>query len=90
MWFYGPRDSKKFAFEHVLTLENPVFVPDAEKFKELYEGRAKDKACLALQGHPDAWDEKRWEGFVKIIAYLKSKGCVFMTPSDYLAKMPRR
>ena len=37
------------------------------------------------QGHPNAWDDKRWEGFVKIIEFLKSRGCVFMTPSEYLA-----
>jgi peptidoglycan/xylan/chitin deacetylase (PgdA/CDA1 family) len=90
MLFYDPRDSKKFVFEQVLALENPIFVPDAEKFKELYEARAKNKTCLALQGHPNAWDEKRWAGFVKIIEFLKSQGCVFMTPSEYLAKTPRR
>jgi peptidoglycan/xylan/chitin deacetylase (PgdA/CDA1 family) len=90
MLFYDPKSGKKLVFERVLTLENPIFVPDAEKFQELYEARAKDKACLALQGHPNSWDEKRWEGFVKIIEYLKSQGCVFMTPSEYLAKTPRR
>jgi peptidoglycan/xylan/chitin deacetylase (PgdA/CDA1 family) len=73
----------------VLVLENPTFVPDFEKFQQLYEKNAKDKACLALQGHPNAWDDKRWEGFVKIIEFLKSRGCVFMTPSEYLAKARR-
>jgi peptidoglycan/xylan/chitin deacetylase (PgdA/CDA1 family) len=85
MWFYGPQDSKTFVFERVLTLENPTFVPDFDKFKERYERIARDKACLALQGHPNQWNEQRWAGFVKIIGYLKSKGCVFMTPSDYLS-----
>lgn len=84
MWFYGPKDSDKFVFERVLTLENPTFVTDFDKFRAIYERSAKDKPCLALQGHPNAWDEQRWEGFVKIIDYLKSKGCVFMTPSEYL------
>jgi peptidoglycan/xylan/chitin deacetylase (PgdA/CDA1 family) len=84
IWFYGPQDSKKFVFERVLTLENPTFVPDFDKFKERYERFARDKACLALQGHPNQWNEQRWAGFVKIIEYLKSKGCVFMTPSEYL------
>jgi len=84
MWFYGPADSGKFAFERVLTLENPTFVPDPVKFKTLYERVGRGKRCLALQGHPNAWDDKRWEGFVEIIAFLKSKGCVFMTPSEYL------
>jgi peptidoglycan/xylan/chitin deacetylase (PgdA/CDA1 family) len=85
-WFYGPRSSGKFVFDRVLVLENPIFVPDAAKFRELYERAGQGKACLALQGHPNAWDDKRWEGFVEIIDFLESKGCVFMTPSEYTAK----
>jgi peptidoglycan/xylan/chitin deacetylase (PgdA/CDA1 family) len=83
-WFYGPKSSKKFVFEDVMAMENPIFVPDPDKFKELYESRAKDKPCLTLQGHPDQWDESRWQGFVKIVEFLKAKGCVFMTPSQYM------
>jgi peptidoglycan/xylan/chitin deacetylase (PgdA/CDA1 family) len=86
IWFYGPKDSSKFVFPRFLTLENPIFVPDPARFKELYERVGQDKRCLALQGHPNAWDDKRWEGFVKIIGFLKSRGCVFMTPSEYMAK----
>ena len=88
IWFYGRKGSKKFVFERVLTLEFPTFVPDPEKFKEFYEHRARDKPCLALQGHPNQWNDQRWQGFVEIIEYLKSKGCVFMTPSEYLEKHP--
>jgi len=89
-WFYGPRGSSKFVFENVLPLENPTFVPDFDKFKTTYQRVARDKKCLALQGHPNAWDEKRWEGFVKITGFLRSKGCVFMTPSEYLEKVSGR
>lgn len=85
MCFYDPKGAKHFVFERVLVLENPTFVPDFGKFKQLYEKNAKDKPCLALQGHPNAWDDKRWEGFLKIIDFLKARGCVFMTPSEYLA-----
>ena len=35
------------------------------------------------------WDDKRWEGFVKIIEFLKARRCVFMTPSEYLAGLGR-
>jgi peptidoglycan/xylan/chitin deacetylase (PgdA/CDA1 family) len=87
MWFYGPKDSKQLVFEKVLTLENATFVPDCDKFKERYERFAQTKECLALQGPPNHWDDQRWEGFVKIIGYLKAKGCVFMTPSEYLEKV---
>jgi len=85
MWFYGPPESKKYVFPRVLTLENPTFVPDFDKFKALYERAAHDKPVLALQGHPNQWTDPRWEGFVKIIDFLRSRNCVFMTPSEWLA-----
>jgi peptidoglycan/xylan/chitin deacetylase (PgdA/CDA1 family) len=83
MWFHGPENTSKFSFERVLTLENPVHVPDFAKFKATYDEVAFDKPYLALQGHPNSWDEVRWDNFVQIIQYLKSKGCVFLTPSEY-------
>ncbi|MCY2989376.1 MAG: hypothetical protein NTY19_16090 [Planctomycetota bacterium] len=38
--------------------------------------------------HPNAWDDKRWDGFVKIIEFLKARGYVFLTPSEYLENHP--
>ena len=88
MWFYGPsKNTSKFVFKRVLTLENPTHVPDFEKFKARYEQVGRTEKCLALQGHPNSWDEKRWNNFVKIIQYLKSQKCVFMTPSEYRASI---
>lgn len=87
MWLYGPKDSKKFAFPRYLAIENPTFVPDFDKFKQLYERSAQKQPCLALQGHPNAWDDARWDGFVKIIAFLKEKGCRFLKPSEYLVEV---
>jgi peptidoglycan/xylan/chitin deacetylase (PgdA/CDA1 family) len=90
VWLYGPKDSKFYtrrSLPCVMGLENPTFIPDFEKFKAAYEKTGCLQEVLVLQGHPDAWgDEVRWGGFVKIIAFLKSKGCVFMTPSEYLAR----
>lgn len=87
MVFYFPETKGKLLFERVLTLENPTFVPDFEKFKAIYAShRAADKPVLALQGHPNQWDDKRWAGFVQIVEWLKAQGCVFMTPSEYLAR----
>ena len=85
IWFYGPEDSKKFILPRFLSLENPTHVPDFTKFKAAYERVGHDKKCLTLQGHPKSWNDERWDNFVKIIEYLKSKGCVFMTPSEYMA-----
>jgi len=87
--YYDPAGADKFVFERVLTLENPTHVCDFAKFQAAYERVGRDKPCLALQGHPNSWDDGRWESFVKIIDYLKSKGCVFMKPSEYLEKLSK-
>lgn len=91
IWLYGPAKPKYFSrlsIERVLALENPTFVPDAEKFKAFYEKHASEKEVLVLQGHPDQWTDARWNGFVAIIEFLKSKNVVFMTPSEYLKQVP--
>lgn len=90
IWLYGPEKPKfykRLSIPRVMALENPTFVPDAEKFRTFYEAKAVKKEVLVLQGHPDQWDDKRWEGFTKIIDFLKTKNVVFMTPSEYLKKV---
>ena len=92
IWLYGPAKPKHFtrlSLDRVLALENPTFVPDPVKFKAVYEKNAASREVLVLQGHPAQWDEKRWAGFVEIIEFLKSKNVVFMTPSEYLATLPK-
>jgi len=89
IWLYGPKKPKFFtrlSIERVMALENPTFVPDPEKFKTFYEAKAAAQPVLVLQGHPDQWDDKRWNGFTQIIDFLKSKNVVFMTPSEYLKR----
>jgi peptidoglycan/xylan/chitin deacetylase (PgdA/CDA1 family) len=93
IWLYGPAKPKFFtrlSIERVMALENPTFVPDAEKFKTLYEKAASKREVLVLQGHPDQWTDERWNGFVAIIDFLKSKNVVFMTPSEYLNTQPTK
>lgn len=89
IWLYGPEKPKfytRLSIPRVMALENPTFVPDAEKFKTFYEAKAAKRQVLVLQGHPDQWDDKRWDGFTQIIDFLKSKNVIFMTPSEYLKK----
>lgn len=84
--FYAPKDPKastKFTFERSVNLENPTFVPDFEKFKNIYEKSGLKKEYIVMQGHPNQWDDKRFAGFEAIIDYLTKKGCVFMTFSEY-------
>jgi peptidoglycan/xylan/chitin deacetylase (PgdA/CDA1 family) len=89
IWLYGPKKPKFFtrlSIERVMALENPTFVPDPVKFKTFYEAKAAAQPVLVLQGHPDQWDDKRWDGFTQIIDFLKSKNVVFMTPLEYLKR----
>jgi peptidoglycan/xylan/chitin deacetylase (PgdA/CDA1 family) len=93
IWLYGPAKPKFFtrlSIERVMALENPTFVPDAEKFKALYEKNGAKREVLVLQGHPDQWTDERWNGFVAIIEFLKSKNVVFMTPSEYMHTLPAK
>lgn len=88
IWLYGPKQPKYFkglSIERVMALENPTFVPDAKKFREFYERSAVRTPVLVLQGHPNAWTDERWAGFVQIIEFLRSRQVVFMTPSEYQA-----
>jgi peptidoglycan/xylan/chitin deacetylase (PgdA/CDA1 family) len=87
IWLYGPAKPKFFtrlSIPRVMALENPTFVPDAEKFITFYDKKATQEKVLVLQGHPEQWNDQRWEGFTRIIEFLKSKSVVFMTPSEYL------
>lgn len=89
IWLYGPKQPKyfkKLSIPRVMGLENPTFVPDFAKFKDVYEKYGKKQSVLVLQGHPDQWadpDNKRWEGFKQIIDFLQGQGCTFMTPTEY-------
>jgi peptidoglycan/xylan/chitin deacetylase (PgdA/CDA1 family) len=87
IWLCGPEKSKFFkrtSIPWTIALEDPIFVPDPVKFKAAYEATGAAAPVLCLQGHADQWDDARWEGFVKIVEFLKSKGCRFMTPTEYL------
>ena len=63
-------------------------MPDVEKFKTFYETKAAKREVLVLQGHPDQWDDKRWEGFTKIIDFLKSKKAAQVQNPAAPAKAP--
>lgn len=87
VWLCGPKNSKfykRLSMPWTIALEEPIFVPDFAKFKAAYEKSGTAEPVLTLQGHADAWDDARWGEFVKIVEFLQSKGCRFMTPSEYL------
>ena len=87
-WMYGNTSyAKKAGYKGMvlgckINLENPVHNPNYEKFVARYEkGNLGD--MILIQGHPNGWDDKRWDAFVKIIDFLQNKGCQFMTPTEY-------
>jgi L-ascorbate metabolism protein UlaG (beta-lactamase superfamily)/peptidoglycan/xylan/chitin deacetylase (PgdA/CDA1 family) len=87
IWLCGPKDSKfykRLSIPWTIAMEDPIFVPDPVKFKAAYDASGAAEPVLCLQGHADQWDDERWDGFTKIVEFLKSKGCRFMTPTEYL------
>lgn len=55
---------------------------DYEHFLENYE-KLKRSPYIVLQGHAGMWDENDLSEFRKVLAFLKDRDSVFMTPSEY-------
>lgn len=69
-----------------VNIEQPLFVPDLEKFIAGYVRYAPSRRYFVIQGHPPNWtDEARISAFEGIIDYLIAQGCVFVTPSELAA-----
>jgi peptidoglycan/xylan/chitin deacetylase (PgdA/CDA1 family) len=73
---------KGFVFKNRLDIEFPTHNPDFEAFRKTYLEKSKGWDYFFLQGHPNSWDETRWENFVKIIEYLEKEGVRFVTPTE--------
>jgi len=92
IWFFGPENpkGKQVSLKRTLNLEQPTFVPNFEKVKADFEKRGKELPYLVLQGHPNQWDDKRFDDFTKVVKFLKEQGCPFMTASEYVdSKAPQ-
>ena len=88
VWLYGPVPGttaySRASLVRAVSLENPTFVTDYDKFVASYREAGHRQRVLCLQGHPDRWEGMRWEGFTRIIGFLQSEGCAFATPSEAL------
>ena len=69
-----------------LEMEYPYHNPVYRQFLINYLGRWRDLDTFYLQGHPNSWDDARWEEFKQIIGRLKADGVRFMTISEYLGQ----
>jgi peptidoglycan/xylan/chitin deacetylase (PgdA/CDA1 family) len=85
--FFSPENpkGKQVCLKRTINLEQPTFVPNFEKVKDAFEKWGNKLPYIALQGHPNQWDDKRLEDFTKVVKYLKEQGCQFMTASEYVA-----
>lgn len=88
VWFYGPPKgvtSSKFLFKRTINLESPIFVPNPTEVKAKYEQSGKSLPYIAMQGHPNQWNDERFKGFTDTVDYLIAQGCTFASPSEYVA-----
>jgi peptidoglycan/xylan/chitin deacetylase (PgdA/CDA1 family) len=86
IWFFGSnktKESKKLILKRVINLEQPTMSPNSAGLIRDYEYKGKFEPYLVLQGHPNGWDDRKFNEFAKSVAYLKGKGCKFMTVSEY-------
>ena len=67
-----------------VNLERTTGEPDFNWFMEGYASRP-DREYFVLQGHPNPWDDARFDEALKIIDFLIGEKAVFMTPSEYTA-----
>lgn len=65
-----------------VNIEQPLFVPNPGKFIEAYVKYSAGRRYFILQGHPDQWDEARWNAFVKLVDYLQQNQIPIITPSE--------
>lgn len=91
VWSFAPKDPKqtsKFLIVRrgELNVEQPLFVPNPEALQKAFEAKGRSLEYISLQGHPNQWDDKRFEAFKTLVLYLKAQGCRFMGPSEFLAQ----
>lgn len=84
--FGYPPETKLFqgiVLPQLINMEYPAHNPDFESFLAAYKKLGKIPFLSYLQGHPNSWDKRRWDEFVKIIEFLQSENILFITPSEY-------
>ena len=89
VWFYGPPKgvrTSKVVVQRLMNLEKPLFVPNPSALQEDFEKKKATLPYIALQGHPNQWDDARFESFQKAVLFLRDQGCRFVTASEFLAE----
>ena len=70
--------------DHRVNMENGTGKPEYDYFFENYtKFKGKYTDYIILQGHPNLWTPEKMEQFKKIIDFLISEGCEFVTPYEF-------
>ena len=70
--------------DHRVNMENGTGKPEFDYFVENYnKSKSNYPDYMILQGHPNLWTPEKIEQFKKIIDFLISEGCEFVTPYQY-------
>jgi peptidoglycan/xylan/chitin deacetylase (PgdA/CDA1 family) len=92
VFYYAPPDgtaTDKIVVPRLMELEKPLFVPNADNLRASFEAKGRRLPLITLQGHPNQWDDPRFEQFAASVRYLKEQGCRFVTVGEYLATLTR-
>jgi len=89
VWMYGDPDhpAGKTVLErsYAVSIENPTFIPNYGAFLEGY-AHNRGAEYFVMQGHPAAWNDERWDQFVKIVEFLIAQKADFVFASDLAKK----
>lgn len=80
VWYFGLENYSKLNLMRFVEIEYPVHNPDFQKFQTNYD---EQKLYIALQIHPNSWDENRFSEFKNIIEFLIQNDVTFITPYEY-------
>jgi peptidoglycan/xylan/chitin deacetylase (PgdA/CDA1 family) len=92
VFYYAPPEettTDKVVVPRLMELEKPLFVPNADNIRSSFEAKGRKVPLITLQGHPNQWDDPRFEQFAASVRYLKEQGCRFVTVSEYLATLTK-
>lgn len=70
-----------------VNIEQPLFVPNPEKFIAGYNKYAPVRRYFILQGHANKWDDARWAAFLKIVDYVTENKIPTFTASELAATL---
>jgi peptidoglycan/xylan/chitin deacetylase (PgdA/CDA1 family) len=92
-WLYGDLQDPagKIVLDRIgaVNIENPLFVPSLERFIAGYN-KYPTREYFVIQGHPNQWDDTRFDQFTKIVDFLIEQKAKLVTPTEYAAILGKK